>query len=248
MGRHNDNNGCHGSVFNEKTEIRSSTGVFEMQDLTAARQFFHFRMLLAGSALSLGMFPVSVGAQVKEVTAKSYRDRVCDLAILADGTQLTGIAISESPVRIVLRTTRLKTLAADLFTNEIQPALKNQLGSQNQQLTSILQLRIDQLRLDVTTDLQQVGLLEEVIERLNPDDDQQEPPWIIVEIAPMRLKRFETLPPNRRELAKLALLNEIDDFEELHWKTVAARLQAIPETQVKRPAAPQQTVSPEAAG
>lgn len=212
----------------------------------ASRKFIRSRTLLAGLALGLGMFPVSVGAQVKELTAKSYRDRVCDLAILADGTQLTGIAISESPVRIVLRTARLKTLAADLFTNEVQPALKNQHGSQNQQLTSILQLRMDKLRLDVPADLQQIGLLEEVIERLNPDDDQQEPPWIIVEIEPMRLKRFETLPPNRRELATLALLNEIDNFEELHWKTVAARLQAIPETQLKRLASPQQTATPEA--
>lgn len=211
----------------------------------ASRKFIRSRTLLAGLALGLGMFPVSVGAQVKELTAKSYRDRVCDLAILADGTQLTGIAISESPVRIVLRTARLKTLAADLFTNEVQPALKNQHGSQNQQLTSILQLRMDKLRLDVPADLQQIGLLEEVIERLNPDDDQQEPPWIIVEIEPMRLKRFETLPPNRRELATLALLNEIDNFEELHWKTVAARLQAIPETQLKRLASPQQTATPE---
>ena len=212
----------------------------------ASRKFIRSRTLLAGLVLGLGMFPVSVGAQVKELTAKSYRDRVCDLAILADGTQLTGIAISESPVRIVLRTARLKNAAADLFTNEIQPALTHQLSLPNQTLTSILQLRMDKLRLDVPADLQQIGLLEEVIERLNPDDDQQEPPWIIVEIEPMRLKRFETLPPNRRELATLALLNEIDNFEELHWKTVAARLQAIPETQLKRLASPQQTATPEA--
>ena len=217
-----------------------------MQALTASRKFLCSRTLLAGLALGIGMLPVSVHAQVKEPTAKSYRDRVCDFAILKDGTQLTGIAISESPARIVLRTERLKKDAADLFTSEIQPALADQPGQQNQKLTSILQLRTDQLRIDAPDDLQQIGLLEEVIERLNPEDDDQIPPWIVVEIEPMRLKRLETLAPNRRELATLALLNEIDDFEEMHWKTVTARLQAIPETQLKRPAPPQQTIPPEA--
>ena len=146
----------------------------------------------------------------------------------------------------MVRTERLKTGAADLFTGEIQPALVHQPGPQNQKLAGILQLRADQLRMNAPEEQQQIGFLEEVIERLNPDDDHQVPPWITVEIAPMRLKRLETLAPNRRELAMLALLNEIDDFEELHWKTVAARLQAIPETQLKRPGSHQQTISPEA--
>ena len=217
-----------------------------MQAPTALRKFHFSRTLLAGVTLGIGLLPVSGYAQLKEITARSYRDRVCDFAILADGTQLTGIAISESPPRIVLRTARLKTGAADLFTSEIHPALANQPGQQNQKLTSILQQRTDQLRIDAPDDLQQIGFLEEVVERLNPDDDHQVPPWIIVEIEPKRLKRLETLAPNRRELATLALFNEIDDFEEMHWKTVAARLQAIPATQLKRPAAPQQTVPPEA--
>lgn len=217
-----------------------------MQALTALPKFHFSRTLLAGIALSIGVMPVSGYAQVKGLKAKSFRDRVCDFAILADGTQLTGIAISESPARIVLRTERLKTDAADLFTGEIQPALDNQRHQQYRKLAGILQLRIDQLRIDAPDDLQQIGCLEEVIERLNPDDDHQLPPWIIVEIELMRLKRLETLAPNRRELATLALLNEIDDFEEMHWKTVAARLRAIPAAQLKRPASPQPTVSPEA--
>lgn len=217
-----------------------------MQALTASRKFLSSQVRLAVLALSIGALPVSAGAQVKELKAKSFRDRVCDLAILVDGTQLTGIAVSESPARIVLRTERLKTGAADLFSSEIRPAFANQPGQQIQKLISILQLRTEQLRLDAPDDLQQIGFLEEVIERLTPDEAQQAPAWIIVEIEPMRLKRLVTLAPNRRELATLALFNEIDDFEEMHWKTVAARLQAIPATQLKRPASPQQTVPPEA--
>ena len=180
-----------------------------MQASTASRKFLRSRLLLAGLALCFAVLPVSVCAQLNELKAKSYRDRVCDFAILADGQRMTGIAISESPVRIVLRTERLKADAADLFTSEIQPALANQLGKQNEKLTSILQLRADQLRIDAPDDLQQIGFLEEVIERLSPDDDHQVPPWIIVEIEPKRLKRLETLAPNRRELAMLAFLNQI---------------------------------------
>ncbi len=216
-----------------------------MLALSVACQFLSFRRLLAGLSLIIMLLPVCVCAQVKELTAKSYRDRVCDFAILADGTRLTGIAMSESPARIVVRTARLKADAANLFTSEIQPALADQSGEQNQKLTRILQLRTDQLKIDAPDDLQQIGLLEEIIERLNPDDDHQIPPWIIIEIEPMRLKRLETLAPNRRELAMLALLNRIDSFEEMHWKTVTARLQAIPAAQLKRPSPPQQTTPPE---
>lgn len=215
-----------------------------MEASSAACRFFSSRMLGAGVALSILMLPASVHAQVKELKAKSYRDRVCDFVILVDGTRLTGIAISESPARIVLRTERLKADALELFTGEIQPALANQLGEQNQKLTGILRLRMNQLRIDAPDDLQQIGLLEEIIERLSPDDDQAVPAWIIVEIEPKRLKRLQTLAPNRRELATLALLNKIDDFEELHWQTVTSRLQAIPEAQLQRPAAPEHAVPP----
>ncbi|MBC7965856.1 MAG: hypothetical protein H7Z17_08015 [Fuerstia sp.] len=216
-----------------------------MEVSSAARRFLISRMLLAGMALSILVLRTSVHAQVKELKAKSYRDRVCDFVILVDGTRLTGIAISESPARIVLRTERLKADALELFTGEIQPALANQPGDQNEKLTGILQSRVDQLRIDAPEDLQQIGLLEEVIERLSPGANQAVPPWIIVEIEPKRLKRLETLAPNRRELATLALLNKIDDFEELHWQTVASRLQAIPEAQLKRPVASEQAVPPE---
>lgn len=216
-----------------------------MQVSSATRRFLRLRTTLAGLALGISLLPIPAFAQVKERTAKSYRDRVCDFAILAEGTRLTGIAISESPARLVVRTARLKADALDLFTEEIQQALAGQPGDQSHKLKNLIQSRVDQLRIEAPDDLQQIGLLEEVIERLSPDDDQTVPPWIIVEIEPKRLKRFETLAPNRRELAMLALLNNVDNFEELHWQTVTLRLQAIPEAQLKRPTAPEQAALPE---
>lgn len=173
-------------------------------------------------------------AQAKQLAAKSFRDRVCDVAILSDGVRLNGIALSDSPARLVLRTLRLKADAPELFTSEVSPSLITQRNSQNEHVINTLRQRIDKLKIDAPDDLQQVGLLEEIIERLKPDEENL-PEFIVVEIEPKRLKKLEMLAPGRRELATLALLNHIDDFESLHWKTVAARLQVIPTEQLKRP-------------
>jgi len=211
-----------------------------MQTRSAFWCRFGRSVLILGFAMNMIAWQHAVVAQAKELTAKeltakSFRDRVCDVAILSDGARLNGIALSDSPARLVLRTSRLKTDAPELFTNEVSPALISQLHSQNEHVINIFRQRIDQLKIDAPDDLQQVGLLEEVIERLKPDEENL-PEFIVVEIEPKRLKKLETLAPGRRELATLALLNHIDDFESLHWKTVAARLQEIPAAQLKRPA------------
>ncbi len=195
-------------------------------------------------SLGVAFSPTMLLAADQEPVAKSFRDRVCDQAILTDGSRLTGVAINESPARIALRTVRLEKDAPDLFKQEIAPALAKLQTNQNQQLIDILQQRIDQLKQDVPNDRQQIGLIEETVERLNPKQ-RLVPPWIILEINAKRLKRLELLTPNRRELATLAALNEIDEFEDLHWKSVAARLQTIPPAQLKRPVAAQQAAPPE---
>ena len=218
----------------ETTAMKPSTFVSVISNLAACT------LVSLGFAFLQG----SLVANDKEPVAKSWRDRVCDLAILADGTVLTGIAVNESPARIALRTERLKTAAPEFFTTEIEPSLAKQQASQNQKLIDILQERIDQLLRDTPGDRQQIGLLEETVERLDPKQAHM-PPWIIVEFEPKRLKRLETLAANRRELATLALLNEINDFEDLHWKAVTARLQAIPPAQLRHPVASQQTIPPE---
>ncbi len=185
-----------------------------------------------------------VAAQSKDLAAKSFRDRVCDVAILSDGARLSGVALSDSPLRLVVRTLRLKSDASVVFTDEVSPLLITQLNFQNEQVINSLQQRIDRLKIDAPDDLQQVGLLEEVIERLKPDEENL-PEFMVVEIEPKRLKKLETLAPNRRELATLAMLNRIDDFESLHWKTVADRLRQIPVERFKRPAPATQTRPPD---
>lgn len=205
---------------------------------------FRFAAIIVCCIICADGIQKSSSAQEKEIEARSFRDRVCDFAILSDGARLTGIALSESPVRLVLRLERLKADAPNLFTEEIQPAIADQLGKQNKELIAILRQRIAQLKMDEPDDRRQIGLLDEIIERLNPNDNQA-PPWIIVEIEPKRLKRLETLAPNRRELARFALLNQIDDFESQHWKTVTTRLQAIPAAQLKRPTTASQQTSPD---
>ena len=200
-----------------------------------------FTMCLVMNTVALQDFAF---AQAKNLAAKSFRDRVCDVAVLSDGARLNGIALSDSPARIVLRTFRLKADASELFTNEVSPTLTTQRNSQNEIVINTLRQRIGKLKIDAPDDLLQVGLLEEVIERLKPDEENL-PEFIVVEIEPKRLKKLETLAPGRRELATLALLNHIDDFESLHWKTVVARLQEIPAEQLKRPIPPTLAISPE---
>ena len=195
-------------------------------------------------AMNLIVSQTPANAQENEFTAKSFRDRVCDIAVLSEGARLNGIAISESPARIVVRTLRLKADAPDLFANEIRPQFVTQVDTQAEKIISVLRLRIDQVKVDAPDDQQQVGLLEEVIERLKPDENRQ-PEFIVMEIEPKRLKKLETLGLNRRELATLALLNHIEDFENLHWKAVAVRLQAIPAEQWKKPKPTSQPIPPD---
>ena len=215
-----------------------------MQTRLAFTCSFGRSMLILGFAMNMAVLQNSAMAQGRGLTPKSSRDRVCDVVILSDGARLSGIALSDSPARFVLRTSRLKADAPELFANEVSPSLITQRSSQNEIVINTLRQRIDKLKIDAPDDLQQVGLLEEVIERLKPDE-QNLPEFIVLEIEPKRLKKLETLAPNRRELATLALLNHMDDFENLHWKTVAARLQEIPAVQLKRPTPATQATPPE---
>ena len=74
-----------------------------MRTQFTTRKFIVSRASFTFLALSIAALPYSVYAQDKEPEAKSYRDRVCDFAILSDGTRLTGIAVNDSPARLVLR-------------------------------------------------------------------------------------------------------------------------------------------------
>lgn len=203
------------------------------------------RLVISASCLfSLTIISNSVPAADKEPAARSFRDCVCDQAVLSDGTRLSGIVINDPPPRIVVRTEHLRSKSPQLFEKEIQPALTEQDQNNRLQLVRILQTRIDELILADPNDRQQIGLLEETIERLQPQQTAL-PPWLIIELESHRLKRFETLAANRREIAAFALMNEVPNFEELHWKVVQARLQAIPAGQLKHPTANQTPIPPE---
>lgn len=223
---------------------RPAAGVANMRSAFSSVCAFRMRILIVGCVLNAVTQQNSVAAQSQEPAAKSFRDRVCDVAILRDGARLTGIALSDSPVRLVVRTLRLKADASELFTNEVSPLLATQLNSPGNHVISRLRLSIEKLKIDAPDDLQQIGLLEEVVERLHSNAEDL-PEFVVVEIEPKRLRKLETPAPNRRALATLALLNQIDDFENLHWKTVAARLQSIPAEQRKRPTPATPVTSPD---
>jgi hypothetical protein len=64
-------------------------------------------------------------------------------------------------------------------------------------------------------------------------DETAEPVFFILELPKSRVTNVESQTEARRELCRLALLNNIQDIEETHWKSIAEQLQAIPEAERK---------------
>ena len=166
--------------------------------------------------------------QVAPIKAKSFRDRVVDKVTLAENTLLWGLVLEKKPARLLVNTMWLKSQAADLFANEIQPELRKDRELASASLADVLKKDIERLKQQTPDDLQRIGLLKEVVDRLLPDDSE-EPDYVIIEIPKVRLRNVETQADAHRELCRLAILNNIADIEETHWKSITQQLQAIPE-------------------
>ncbi len=172
--------------------------------------------------------PNVVVAQDPDETATSFHDRVVDLAALKDGTQLWGSVAGEKPATLLARTEWLKSQTADFFASEILPELQREKQRPENVLVNLLQKDIEQLGSLIDKDPQRIGLLQEIIDRLIPEKDETAT-YVRIEIPKARLRRLDVQPPARRELGRLAFLNDIQDFEQLSSKAVTARLQAIPQ-------------------
>jgi hypothetical protein len=170
----------------------------------------------------------AVPGQQPAIKAKSFRDRVVDKATLVDGTQLWGMAISEKPAKLLMRTSWLKGNNAEFYDAGILPELKKDSQPKTSKLADSLQKEIEQLqRKNLNDDQQRIGLLTEIRDRLIPDDTT-DPDFIIIEFPKSQLRKLETQPAARRELCRLAMLGHVPDLEELHWKSVAELLPANP--------------------
>ena len=166
--------------------------------------------------------------QIAPLKARSFRDRVVDKVSLNDNTQIWGLLLSKRPTRLLVNTSWMRTNCAELYENDVLPQIKETQTSPYASLAEPLQKEIDLARTAIPEEPQRIGLLKEILARLTPEEIQ-EPKFIVLELPKSRVTKVESQSEARRELCRLALLNDLQDIEETHWKSIAEQLQAIPE-------------------
>lgn len=171
-------------------------------------------------------------AQVAPLKARSFRDRVVDKVSLNDNTQIWGLLLSRRPTRLLVNTTWMRTNGAEFYEKDVLPSIKETQTTPYASLAETLQKEIDVLESEQPEKPQRIGLLKEILARLTPDEIE-EPKFIVLELPKSRVTNVESQTEARRELCRLALLNDLQDIEETHWKSIAEQLQAIPEANRK---------------
>lgn len=171
-------------------------------------------------------------AQMAPLKARSFRDRVVDRISLNDKTQVWGMLLNKRPTRVLVNTSWIRTNCPDFYEKDVAPQIHASQTVTNASLAEILQKEIDLAATTEPETPQRTGLLKEILDRLMPDETA-EPVFFILELPKSRVTNVESQTEARRKLCRLALLNNIQDIEETHWKSIAEQLQAIPEAERK---------------
>ena len=171
-------------------------------------------------------------AQMAPLKARSFRDRVVDKISLSDNTHIWGMLLSKRPTRVLVNTAWIRTNCAEFYERDVAPQIHSSQTVSNASLADILQKEIDLAATAEPETPQRTGLLKEILDRLTPDETA-EPVFFILELPKSRVTNVESQTEARREFCRLALLNNIQDIEETHWKSIAEQLQAIPEAERK---------------
>ena len=198
--------------------VRASAG-------EAVLSFFFLLMLTASLS-------AETQAQMAPLKARSFRDRVVDRISLNDKTQVWGMLLNKKPTRVLVNTSWIRTNCPDFYEKDVAPQIHASQTVTNASLAEILQKEIDLAATAEPETPQRTGLLKEILDRLTPDETA-EPVLFILELPKSRVTNVESQTEARRELCRLALLNNIQDIEETHWKSIAEQLQAIPEAERK---------------
>ena len=165
--------------------------------------------------------------QMPPAKARSFRDRVVDQVSLNDNTRIRGMLMNRRPAHLLVNTTWMRTNCADFYEKDLLPQIKATQVTPNASLVEALQKEIDLLKSINPEEQQRIGLLKEVLARLTPEEFG-EPQFIVLELPKSRVTNVESQSDARRELCRLALLNDLQDIEETHWKSILEQLQAIP--------------------
>ena len=190
--------------------------------------------VIAGLVVGLYLCQHAAMAQEAEQEQKSIpiRDRVVDRVTLRDGTQLLGFAISERPAQLVVRAQVLRETAPAELWQEVEAALKTLESKPVEDVVAPLQAELAKLEAATPRDAQRIAMVGEVLDRIK-NREAATPPLLIIEPSRSRLRKLDGQTPQRRELCKLALLNDLPNFETQSAKEVLESLRAIPQAQRK---------------
>ena len=160
---------------------------------------------------------------------RSVRDTVVDQMLLQDGTRLKGMAVSRKPPQLLVRTGWLKQHAPDFLERSVRPVARTSLQANAQRLKVLLteaaaKQPAGEQKSDPPGNLARTTLLQEVLQRLEPDEDLL-PTHVVVESLRSTFRTADLRTDAQRMLGLRAMAADITDFEQLHWKAVAARLQ-----------------------
>ncbi len=181
----------------------------------------HGLILVLTIALQIG-FSQTLRSQTATRT-RSPRDSVMDQLKLRDGTTLLGLAVTETPPRLLVRTEWLRTKWPTLMTSRVLPEVRQQSEQRNRSLREFLQQQRVSLELTTPESHQRASLLKELEERLNPDDPPL-PRWILFQADREQFRRGELQSMQRREICRMALRYGIPDLEEREWKSVVQEI------------------------
>ena len=209
---------CFHGLLSDILRVRASAGEAVLSRLV---------LLMLTASLS-----AETQAQMAPLKARSFRDRVVDKISLSDNTHIWGMLLSKRPTRVLVNTAWIRTNCAEFYERDVAPQIHSSQTVSNASLADILQKEIDLAATAEPETPQRTGLLKEILDRLTPDETA-EPVFFILELPKSRVTNVESQTEARREFCRLALLNNIQDIEETHWKSIAEQLQAIPEAERK---------------
>ena len=204
------------------------SAIFKVHTTSRAAVLARIFLLILSARL-----PAEADAQIAPLKARSFRDRVVDRISLNDKTQVWGMLLNKKPTRVLVNTSWMRTNCPEFYEKDVAPQIHASQIVTNASLAKILQQEIDLATTAEPETPQRTGLLKEIRDRLTPDETS-EPKFVILELPKSRVTNVDSQTDERRELCRLALLNNIQDIEETHWKSIAAQLQAIPEVDRKR--------------
>ena len=171
--------------------------------------------------------PVPVSGQLQERVP--FRDRVVDLAILRDGTRLSGVTLPRDRPQLLVARAWLQQNALPFYTDQVEPQL-TALSADRQNRDPLLQRldeQLQELQQAPERDVRRMGLLAESIRALR-DAGNGETRLLILDFSQVPPRRIVTQRVRSQQLGFLALLNDIPDVESSSWQTVAQKVEEIP--------------------